>query len=79
MLVRLLRRTRSANGVTVMPTWFIEFFGLLICGSSAIFAIDNRSPRTFLGAISIFTIMALVRRRIAAKHAAAEMSPDAED
>src|SRR5262245_18909361 len=42
MLLRLLRRTRSANGVTMMPAWFIQAFGVLLGGGVLFAAIVGR-------------------------------------
>jgi len=42
MLLRLLRRTRSANGVTMMPAWFIQAFGVLLGGLVLLAAIVGR-------------------------------------
>jgi hypothetical protein len=36
MLARLLRRSRSANQITMMPVWFIQLFGVLF-GAGIVF------------------------------------------
>src|SRR5580704_11157652 len=39
MLVRLLARTRARNRVTIMPIWFIEFFGVPFLSGIVVVAI----------------------------------------
>ena len=67
MLVRVLRRTRAPNGVTIMPIWFIELFGVLLFGGNVVFAIMERSPGLVLEALSVAGAMIFVRRKVRAK------------
>jgi hypothetical protein len=67
MLVRLLVRTRARNGLTLMPIWFIEFFGVLFVTGNVILAIVERSPWLVAESLSVCAAMIFVRRNVRAK------------
>jgi hypothetical protein len=67
MLVRLLTRTRARNGVTLMPIWFIELFGILLLGGVVAWAITLRSPLLFVESLSVTGAMLFVRRKVRAR------------
>src|SRR5258708_3976173 len=52
MFLRLLRRTRSANQITMMPVWFIQVFGLFFAAGIVFAAV--------VGVQSVFVIEGLV-------------------
>jgi hypothetical protein len=64
MLSRLLRRTRSRNGITTMPLWFIELWGVVLACVLLIEAIVDRSLWMLAGSISLVGAMLFVRRSV---------------
>jgi len=62
---RLVRRQVAANGVTVMPTWFIELFGVLLLGGLCLVAYHRDSMLFLYEGVSICLAMIFVGRNIA--------------
>jgi hypothetical protein len=64
MLSRLLRSTRSRNGITTMPLWFIELWGVVLACVLLIEAIVDRSLWMLAGSTSVVFAMLFVRRSV---------------
>ena len=62
---RLLCRHASANGVTVMPTWFIQFFGVLLLVGLCFVAYHKGSTMFMIEGVFICLVMIFIGRRIA--------------
>jgi hypothetical protein len=62
MLLGLLRRTRSANGVTMMPVWFIQLLGVLFGAGVVFLAIEKEEPWILLGLFGIVGTMVFLPR-----------------
>ncbi len=62
---RLLRRRAAANGVTVMPTWFIQLFGLLLLVGLCFVAYHRGSVLFMFEGVFICLAMIFVGRLIA--------------
>ncbi len=62
IFVRLLRNEKASNGVTVIPSWFIQSFGgfLFLCGLGFIWL----SPLSSLECMALGTSMFLIGRRL---------------
>jgi ABC-type transport system involved in multi-copper enzyme maturation permease subunit len=64
MLIRLLKGTKSANKVTMMPTWFITIFGFLFgCGLILVAVMGDGIPMAIEG-IGISAAMIFIGRRV---------------
>ena len=67
MAFRLLRRERSANGITTMPERFIQIFGILLLLGIGFTAILNRNIWLVVEgvgvAIAMITIRSMIRGR----------------
>ncbi len=61
ILIRLLRRQRANNGKTVMPEWFIQFFGGVFLLAICITAVANNEPWLFGEAIGVAVAMIGIR------------------
>jgi hypothetical protein len=57
MLVRILTRARSANGVTMMPTWFIQLFGVAFAVGIIFVAIARKEPFILLELFGVVPAM----------------------
>jgi hypothetical protein len=64
MLVRVLSRTRAANGVTAMPTWCIELFGVVFSAGIIWGAVVRRDPLVLVPLFGIVAAMVFVRRSL---------------
>jgi len=62
---RLWSGSQSKNGITAMPTWFIQMFGVCFLVGSAIVAITGGSKITFVENLCIASAMIYVGRNIA--------------
>lgn len=62
---RLVRRQAAANGVTVMPTWFIQLFGVLLLSGLCFVAYHQDSTLFLFEGVFICLAMIFVGRRIA--------------
>ncbi len=62
---RLVRRQAAANGVTLMPTWFIQLFGVLLLGGLCFVAYHQDSALFLFEGVFICLAMIFVGRRIA--------------
>ena len=62
---RLVRRQVAANGVTVMPTWFIQFFGVLLLTGSCLVAYQRGSVLFMVEGVFVYLAMIFVGRNIA--------------
>src|SRR5437016_2674852 len=61
---RLIRRHAAANGVTVMPTWFIQLFGVFVLGGLCFVAYHQGSLLFMTEGVFICSAMILVGRHI---------------
>jgi hypothetical protein len=76
MTYRLLSGQPSANGVTLMSTWFISGFGVLFFAALVWVAVVNDSPSLLVESGIVALAMILVGRLARAKRrAAAEVPP----
>ncbi len=66
---RLLRHHASANGVTVMPTWFIQLFGILFFVGLCLVAYQRRSAVLVLDGLFVALAMIFVGRNVAKRKA----------
>lgn len=64
---RLVRRHAAANGVTVMPTLFIQLFGVLLLGGLCLAAYHRKSGLLLGQGVSICLAMIFAGRHIAKK------------
>jgi hypothetical protein len=68
MLLRLLRKGRASNKVTMMPVWFIQVFGLLFAAAIGFAAIEGgHKPylvEAFLVALNMLFLPRLLRRKL---------------
>jgi len=62
---RLVRRHAAANGVTVMPTWFIQLFGVFLLSGLCFVAYHGGSILFMVEGVFICLAMICVGRRIA--------------
>ncbi len=62
---RLVRRQAAANGVTVIPIWFIQVFGVLLLSGFCFVAYHRDSVVFMFEGISICLAMIFVGRHIA--------------
>lgn len=67
MAYRLLRGRRAANGVTVLPTWFIEVFGITFMSGILVVAIKGHQlwmlPEALGVPVAMIAVRRLLRRR----------------
>jgi hypothetical protein len=64
---RLVRRQAAANGVTVLPTWFIQLFGIFFLIGLCFVAYDRHSVLPVFEGVFICFAMIFVGRHIAKK------------
>lgn len=62
---RLVRRHVSANGVTVMPTWFIQYFGVLLLAGLCFVAYHRGTALFMVEGVFICLGMIFVGRYVA--------------
>ena len=62
---RLARRNAAANGITVLPTWFIQLFGVLLLLGLCFTAYLRGSPLFILEGVFVCLAMIFIGRRIA--------------
>lgn len=67
MVIRLIRRERSQNGITMMPEWFIQVFGILLLLGIVVSAVLLRNiwlvGEGVAAAIAMITIRSMVRSK----------------
>ena len=64
---RLARRRPAANGITAMPVWFIQVFGLLLLAGICIFIYYREATVVMFEGVMISLAMIFVGRHIAKK------------
>lgn len=62
---RLVRRHAAANGITVMPTWFIQLFGVLLLFGLCIVAYHRGTALFMVEGVVVCLAMLFVGRHIA--------------
>ena len=62
---RLVRRNAAANGITVMPKWFIQLFGVLMLLGLCVAAYQSASTLFAFEGVCISLAMIFVGRQIA--------------
>jgi hypothetical protein len=62
---RLVCRQAAANGVTMMPTWFIQFFGILLLGGLCVTAYYRHYVLFTFEGVSLCLAMIFVGKHIA--------------
>ena len=67
---RLICRHTAANGITVLPTWFIQLFGVLLLIGLCFASYLNGNVLFLVEGISLCMAMILVSRHIANKQKA---------
>jgi len=69
---RLVRQHTSVNGVTVLPTWFIQLFGVIFFVGFCFAAHERRSPIFLIEGALICSAMIFIGRRIANRQKAGD-------
>ena len=64
---RLVRRNTAANGVTVMPVWFIQLFGFLLLAGLCFVAYFQGTALFLVEGVAVCLAMIFVGRHIAGR------------
>jgi len=67
--LRLVRNVRSANGITIMPSWIISAVGVLLLGGAIIVSIEYPwlAPESFMAACTMVFASRLIRQKTLGK------------